>query len=31
LNNAACQLKLEEYTEAARLCTKVFFDPNSLN
>lgn len=23
LNNAACQLKLEEYTEAARLCTKV--------
>ncbi|CAJ2671797.1 unnamed protein product [Trifolium pratense] len=23
LNNAACKLKLEEYTEAARLCTKV--------
>ncbi|XP_061369920.1 peptidyl-prolyl cis-trans isomerase FKBP65-like [Gastrolobium bilobum] len=23
LNNAACKLKLEEYTEATRLCTKV--------
>lgn len=31
LNNAACKLKLEEYTEATRLCTKVFFDPNALN
>lgn len=24
LNNAACKLKLEEYTEAAKLCTKVY-------
>lgn len=25
LNNAACKLKLGEYTEASRLCTKVLF------
>lgn len=25
LNNAACKLRLGEYLEASRLCTKVFF------
>ncbi|KAL6009867.1 hypothetical protein ACLOJK_000298 [Asimina triloba] len=29
LNNAACKLKLGEYSEAARFCTKVHFSPSS--
>lgn len=31
LNNAACKLKLEEYSEASRLCTKVIeLDPSNV-
>lgn len=28
LNNAACKLKLKDYKQAEKLCTKVLFDHN---
>lgn len=31
LNNAACQLKLKDYKQAEKLCTKVRFDNNMLS